>query len=108
MFRLAKRYCNDESLIGWCDLDVLLVNIFKEYSLLQIAKIHDPINSCGHENHSFHYMISNYHAENDPIIISFLEDNKVFITVSRDARKKAIAHSDLETVRNNTTWGVFT
>ncbi|HRR21129.1 MAG TPA: hypothetical protein P5553_06925, partial [Desulfomonilia bacterium] len=102
------RYCNNESLIGWCGLDTYLVNILKEYSLLQIAKMHDPVSSCGHENHSFQKLISYYHAEKDPIIINFFEDNKEFITVVLNARNKTIAHSDLETVRSKTTWGIFT
>jgi hypothetical protein len=105
--RLAKKYCNDESLIGWCGLDTYLASILKEYALLQIAKMHDPEKICGHENHSFHKMISHYHAKNDPIIVNFFEDNKDFIATICDARKKTIAHSDLETVRGNKILGTF-
>jgi hypothetical protein len=106
-FRFAKKYCNNKSIIGWCRLDEYLATILKEYSLLQVAKMHDPVSSCGHENHSFHKIISHYHASNDPIIIDFLEDNKEFIGSIRDARKKTIAHSDLESVRTNKIWGSF-
>ncbi|MEN6624519.1 MAG: hypothetical protein ABFD50_23595 [Smithella sp.] len=107
VFRFAKKYCNNESIIGWCGLDACLATILKEYSLLQIAKMHDPASSCGYENHSFHKVSSLYHADNDPIIIDFLEANKEFIGSIRDARKKTIAHSDLETVRTNAIWGAF-
>ncbi len=71
--------------------------------------MHDPESSFGHENLSFHKIISHYKAEEDQIIKDFLqdEDNKRFIGTIRDARKKTIAHSDLETVRTNVIWGAF-
>ncbi|NTU49834.1 MAG: hypothetical protein HGA87_02905 [Desulfobulbaceae bacterium] len=107
VFRLAKNYCNNESIIGWCGLDTCLAVILKEYSLLQVAKLHDPESSCGHENHSFQKLTSDYYANKDPLIIDFLKDNKEFIDSSRDARRKSIAHSDLQTIRINATWGAF-
>ena len=107
VFRFAKKYCNNESIIGWCDLDARLATILKEYSLLQIAKMHDPVRSCGCENHSFHKVSAHYHADKDSVIIDFLKNNKEFISSIRDARKKTIAHSDLRTVETNAIWGAF-
>ena len=107
VFQLAKKYCSNETLLEWCGLDTCLVFILKDYYLLQIAKMHDPATSCGHENHSIEKIISTYGANNDQIIIKFHEDNKEFIEAARDARNKTIAHSDLETTINSIPRGAY-
>ena len=106
-FQLAKAYCNSEDIRGWCGVDSSLVSILREYSLLQIAKTHDPKKSGGYANHSLDYLTGLYDAEEEPVISAFTKENAEFIESVRDARKKVVAHSDLKALGSERQLGAF-
>lgn len=106
-FQLARAYCNAEDIHGWCGVDSYLVLILREYSLLQIAKIHDPKESSGHANHSLDYLVVRYGAERDPLVAAFKNENAELIEVVCQARKKVIAHNDLNALDSACRFGAF-
>ena len=57
--KLAEAYCDTEEIIGWHVLDDHFVRIIKEYSLLQVAKLHDNPSIGKFNNHSIIYVINN-------------------------------------------------
>ena len=106
-FQLAKAYCNAEDIHGWCGVDSYLVPILREYSLLQIAKIHDPKQSSGHPNHSLDYLAALYSAEADSVMVAFKKKNADLIESVCQARKKVIAHNDLAALNSDRRFGAF-
>jgi hypothetical protein len=81
--------------------------ILREYYLLQIAKIHDPKESSGHPNHSLDYLVVRYGAEGDPLVSAFKNKNAEFVESVCQARKKVIAHNDLNALDSASRLGVY-
>lgn len=106
-FQIATAYCNAEDIHGWCQADSYLVSILREYFLLQIAKIHDPKESSGHPNHSLDYLVVRYGLERDPLVAAFKNENAELIESVCQARKKVIAHNDLNSLNSARRFGVF-
>ncbi|CAH1590768.1 hypothetical protein ACPV5H_26540 [Vibrio harveyi] len=106
-FVIAKQYCNNEDIVGWCGLDEYLAVILKEYSFLQIAKLHDRDKTFGNANNSLEYYLQKYDLVNDPVVNSFKTGTNEFYTAICNARKKTIAHSDLAAVQSKKIFGAF-
>lgn len=101
--QIAKRYCNEESIEGWCEIDSQLSIILKEYALLQIAKTHDPAKSGKFDNHSMQYYCKKYGCDYK----SEIKGSESFIKSIILARKKIIAHNDLGVMRRGDGLGGF-
>ena len=109
-YSLAKVYCDSTEIDGWHDLDPMLVNIFKEYSFLLIAKLHDPSKIGRHDCHSIKYVVEQM-DDNQALqdeCQKFLDENKQLIDSVCEARQKTIAHNDVKTGRTkNKRFGKF-
>jgi hypothetical protein len=92
---------------GWCGADSYFVTILREYSLLQVAKIHDPEQTGGYANHSLDYLAARYGAQDDSVIAAFEKSNAQLIDSVCHARKKVIAHSDATAVGSTYRFGAF-
>ncbi|MEX0643361.1 MAG: hypothetical protein WD468_11700 [Pirellulales bacterium] len=96
-YRLAKRYASTD-VHGWHDIDPVLLTIIKEYSFLQIAKLHDPLRTSGHTNQSIQHFVKKYDDQSGSLAAkyhAFEEKHSDFIDAARRARRKVIAHNDL-------------
>ncbi|EGQ8412097.1 hypothetical protein NMR56_001940 [Vibrio cholerae] len=105
---LMKTYCNSEEIIGWCKLDIYLSVILKEYSILQIAKLHDASETRNNKNHSLIFYCEKYGIKNELIVKNFLEDFYDFYSGMRSARNKIIAHCDLKQIQSDNVIGAYT
>lgn len=108
-FKLAKSYCDDEQLEGCLSIDPILVDIFKEYALLQLAKLHDNVSTGRHQNHTIEYVIQKY-SNNATLISNYnilCSDNAELIDSIKSARSKIIAHNDVRAHSTDAIYGQF-
>lgn len=87
-----------------------LSRITQEYSLQQIAKLHDPAVQGGKTNLTLDYVIR--FGEWDPPALAKLtalreEMERLVGLRVKDSRNKVLAHNDVETIINETLYGAF-
>jgi hypothetical protein len=84
--------------------------IGQEYTLLQIAKLHDPPVQNGRANLSIPYMLERgaWCAETEQQLRSLAQAlESLGRTALRTARSRALCHNDLETIISGTALGTF-
>lgn len=80
-FSFSAQYCNEEKLENWHEIDNMLTIILKEYSFLQISKLHDQEKIGDFNNHTIKYVI-NKMPDNKLLLADFekfRKDNWPFI-----------------------------
>ena len=86
-----------------------LNTICHEYSLLQIAKLHDPAITFGKPTMGIDYILK-YGGWSEPMLIklkSLAEQLNMFERKLRAARNKVLSHNDLDAVMSNSRLGSF-
>ncbi len=85
-----------------------LNQILRDYTILQIAKLHDPPENRNNQNLSVPQIIKIF--ENTPLqetLVSLKKKMEEFAKPCKDARNKIIAHNDLDTIKSDSGLGGF-
>jgi hypothetical protein len=108
-YKLAKAYCDTKELEDWHEIDHMLAVIIKEYAYLQVAKLHDNISIGKYKNHTIEFVINQ--IPNNQMLLhlynKFITENEVFISSTKLARSKLIAHNDTSAIKNQGPIGEF-
>ncbi|TVQ83789.1 MAG: hypothetical protein EA357_05030 [Micavibrio sp.] len=83
--------------------------IMQEYTLLQMAKLHDEAETYGKTNISIHYIKEklNWNRDEKQAINSIVAKMTEFYKRIKDARNKVIAHNDRNAYQDNHRLGCF-
>lgn len=87
-----------------------LSRITQEYSLQQIAKLHDPAVQAGKTNLTLDYVIryGNWDAPTAAALSALRDEMERLVGLPvKQSRNKVLAHNDVETVINETLHGAF-
>ncbi|MDO6719891.1 hypothetical protein Q4575_10790 [Psychrosphaera sp. 1_MG-2023] len=108
-FNFSAQYCNEKKLENWHEIDNMLTIILKEYSYLQISKLHDQEKIGDFNNHTIKYVINKI-PDNKLLVAAFekfRKDNWPFIKSMKHARNKTIAHNEVSDNQLDIRFGTF-